>query len=37
VRGKDRRLRYRTGKRSAWKKAIITLKPGQKIELFEAQ
>jgi large subunit ribosomal protein L23 len=37
VRGKDRRLRFRTGKRSAWKKAIITLKPGQKIELFEAQ
>jgi len=37
VRGKDRRLRYRTGKKSAWKKAIITLKPGQKIELFEAQ
>jgi large subunit ribosomal protein L23 len=37
VRGKDRRLRYRTGKRSAWKKAIITLKPGQKIELFDAQ
>jgi large subunit ribosomal protein L23 len=37
VRGKDRRLRYRTGKRSAWKKAIVTLKPGEKIELFEAQ
>ena len=37
VRGKDRRLRFRTGKRSAWKKAIITLKPGEKIELFEAQ
>ncbi|HOD13491.1 MAG TPA: 50S ribosomal protein L23 [Spirochaetota bacterium] len=37
VRGKNRRLRYRVGKRSAWKKAVITLKPGQKIELFEAQ
>jgi large subunit ribosomal protein L23 len=37
VRGKNRRLRYRTGKRSAWKKAIVTLKPGEKIELFEAQ
>ncbi len=37
VRGKNRRLRYRIGKRSAWKKAVITLKPGQKIELFEAQ
>lgn len=37
VRGKNRRLRYRTGKRSAWKKAIVTLKAGEKIELFEAQ
>lgn len=37
VRGKNRRLRYRIGKRSAWKKAVVTLKPGQKIELFEAQ
>lgn len=37
VRGKNRRLRYRVGKRSAWKKAVVTLKPGQKIELFDAQ
>ncbi|HOT45338.1 MAG TPA: 50S ribosomal protein L23 [Spirochaetota bacterium] len=37
VRGKNRRLRFRTGRRSAWKKAIVTLKPGEKIELFEAQ
>ncbi len=37
VRGRLRRLRYRVGKRSAWKKAIVTLKPGEKIELFEAQ
>ena len=37
VRGKDRRLRFRTGKRSAWKKAIVTLKAGEKIELFEAK
>lgn len=37
VRGKNRRLRFRTGKRSAWKKAIVTLKPGEKIELFEGQ
>ncbi len=37
VRGKNRRLRYRTGKRSAWKKAVVTLKPGEKIELFEAK
>ncbi len=37
VRGKNRRLRYRMGKRSAWKKAIITLKAGDKIEIFEGQ
>lgn len=37
VRGKNRRLRYKSGKRSAWKKAIVTLRPGDKIELFEAQ
>ena len=37
MRGKNRRLRYRAGKKSAWKKAIVTLKPGEKIELFEAQ
>ncbi len=37
VRGKNRRLRYRMGKRSAWKKAIVTLKAGDKIEIFEGQ
>lgn len=37
VRGKNRRLRYKTGKRSAWKKAIVTLKPGDKIDIFENQ
>lgn len=37
VRGKYRKLRFKYGKRSAWKKAIVTLKPGEKIELFEAQ
>jgi len=37
VRGKIRRLRFKAGKRSAWKKAIVTLKPGEKIELFEAK
>ncbi len=37
VRGKNRRLRYRTGKRSAWKTAIVTLRPGDKIDVFESK
>ncbi len=37
VRGKNRRLRFKVGKRSAWKKAIVTLSPGDKIEIFEGQ
>ena len=37
VRGKEKRLKYRTGKKSAWKKAIVTLQPGHKIEIFESQ
>ena len=37
VRGKNRRLRFHVGKRSAWKKAIITLTAGQKIEIFDGQ
>lgn len=33
--GKRKRVgRYRT-KRPDWKKAIVTIKPGQKVELFE--
>lgn len=36
VRGKRRRLRYRFGKTAAWKKAIVTLKAGDKIEVFES-
>jgi large subunit ribosomal protein L23 len=35
VRGKTRRLRYREGRRSNWKKAIVRLKAGQKIAEFE--
>ncbi len=35
VRGKMRRVGRSFGKRSNWKKAIITLKQGQKIEFFE--
>ncbi len=35
VRGKTRRLRFREGRRSNWKKAIVRLKSGQKIAEFE--
>lgn len=37
MRGKNRRLRYRMGKRAAWKKAVVTLSIGDKIEIFEGQ
>ena len=33
--GKIKRLGRLTGRRRHWKKAIVTLKPGQKIEFFE--
>ncbi len=35
VRGKNRRLRYRVGKRAAWKKAIVTLTAGDSIAIFD--
>ena len=35
VRGKVRRQGRYVGRRSDWKKAIVTLGPDQKIELFE--
>jgi len=36
VRGKTKRLgRYPEGRTPDWKKAIVTLKPGHKIEIFE--
>ena len=35
VRGKQRRWGRRTILRPTWKKAIVTLAPGDKIELFE--
>jgi large subunit ribosomal protein L23 len=35
LRGKVKRQGRWLGKRSDWKKAIVTLKPDQKIELFE--
>ncbi|HAV43094.1 TPA: 50S ribosomal protein L23 [bacterium] len=33
--GKKRRRRYVVGQKPDWKKAIVTLKEGEKIELFE--
>lgn len=35
VRGKTRRVGRRQVLTPSWKKAIVTLQPGQKIELFE--
>ena len=37
VRGKMRRLRYQYGKKSAYKKAVVTLKAGESIEVFESK
>lgn len=34
VTGKPRRLRYAKGKTRDWKKAVVTLKAGDKIDLF---
>ncbi|OIQ00556.1 50S ribosomal protein L23 [Candidatus Wirthbacteria bacterium CG2_30_54_11] len=36
VKGKERRYGKRIGHTKTWKKAIVTLKTGQKIELFES-
>ena len=33
--GKKRRVRYTEGRRSGWKKAVVTLKEGDTIEYFE--
>lgn len=35
IRGKERRIGRRKVMTRAWKKAIVTLKPGDKIEIFE--
>ena len=35
MRGKKRRQGRNTGKRSDWKKAIVILAPGEKLEFFE--
>jgi large subunit ribosomal protein L23 len=33
--GKTKRVGQRVGRRSDWKKAYVTLKPGEKIAIFE--
>ena len=35
VRGKEKRIGKFSGRRSNWKKALVTLAPGQTIEFFE--
>ncbi len=35
VPGKKKRMGMREGRRSDWKKAYVTLKPGEKIDIFE--
>jgi len=35
VKGKPKRVRYKRGYTSQWKKAIITLPEGEKIDIFE--
>ncbi|MBO5137920.1 MAG: 50S ribosomal protein L23 [Spirochaetaceae bacterium] len=35
VGGKEKRVRYRTGKTSSWKKAVVKLAPGETIKVFE--
>ena len=35
VRGKEKRMGRFIGRRSSWKKAIVTIAPGQTVEFFE--
>ncbi|MBQ6410347.1 MAG: 50S ribosomal protein L23, partial [Atopobiaceae bacterium] len=37
VKTKPKRLRYAMGKTRTWKKAIVTIKDGETIEIFGAQ
>jgi large subunit ribosomal protein L23 len=36
TRGKSKRMGKSMGKRPNWKKAVVTLKPGEEVEFFEA-
>lgn len=35
MQGKTKRMGRHSGKRAAWKKAVVTLMPGEKIEIIE--
>jgi len=35
VKGKPKRQRYQLGRTAQWKKAVVTLRPGEKIAQFE--
>lgn len=37
VRGRKKRVRYQYGYTPSWKKAVVTLKKGEKIAIFENQ
>ena len=37
VKAKNKRVRYQTGKTRTWKKAVVTLAPGEQIEVFAPQ
>lgn len=37
VKPKNKRVRYQTGKTRTWKKAVVTLAPGEQIEVFAPQ
>lgn len=37
VRAKKKRVRYQYGNTRTWKKAIVTVAPGEQIEVFAAQ
>ena len=37
VKPKNKRVRYVTGKTRTWKKAIVTIAPGEQIEIFSNQ
>jgi len=35
VKGKPKRVRYQRGYTATWKKALVTLAPGERIQIFE--
>ena len=37
VKPKNKRVRYQVGKTRTWKKAVVTLAPGEQIEVFAPQ